>query len=66
MTTRYAGLDIPSCIDMSADWNPPFHRFFVNFFVVGGVILSKDTQKEIDFFHCERNVIMIGLLFDEE
>ena len=67
---RGEGATVPghvlSCIDMAADRNPPFHRFFVNFFAVGVVILSKDTQKEIDFFHCERNVIMIGLLFDEE
>ena len=65
LTTRYAGLASPN-IDLAADWNPPFHRVCVNFFAAGVVILSKDTQKEIDFFHCERNVIMIGLLFDEE
>ena len=66
LTTRYAGLGSSSFIDLAADRNPPFHSFFVNFFAAGVVILSKDTQKEIDFFHCERNVIMIGLLFDEE
>ena len=35
----------------------------VNFFASGVVIIVKSTQNNT---HCERNVIMIGLLFDEE